>query len=317
MSACNFNILSGTSMSSPHVAGLAALLMDQHPTWSPMMIKSALMTSGYDVLDTVRSPNATGIFRQGAGHVRPNSAADPGLVFDSGINDWFSVPLRRDAAGESRFSLRFARLRFADPSDFNVASIAIGDLAGSQTVKRTVTNVRSASEQYTVSHTGIVGFNVTLSRRTSRSVRVRRSSFTVTFTRTTATLNAYTGGQLTLTGDDYHVVRIPVVIRPVALAAPLEVSGNGGAINYNVTFGYSGPFGATARGLVPATVTADTVLDDPTDSTCSLTSPNAKQYPGCDPSGSVGHSVLSCSTPTLLLARTSTCACSRAQRWSG
>ena len=42
-------------------------------------------------------------------------------------------------------------------------------------------------------------------------------SFTVQFTRTTATLNAYTGGQLTLTGSQGHVVRIPMVVRPVAL----------------------------------------------------------------------------------------------------
>ena len=38
-------------MSSPHVAGLAALFKQKYPTWSPMMIKSALMTTGYDVLD--------------------------------------------------------------------------------------------------------------------------------------------------------------------------------------------------------------------------------------------------------------------------
>ncbi len=64
-------------------------------------------------------------------------------------------------------------------------------------------------------------------------------TFTVTFTRTTAALNAYTGGQLTWT-DGTHNVRIPMVVRPVALAAPAQVSGNGGAINYNVTFGYTG-----------------------------------------------------------------------------
>ena len=38
-------------MSSPHVAGLAALMMDKYPTWSPMRVKSALMTSANDVLD--------------------------------------------------------------------------------------------------------------------------------------------------------------------------------------------------------------------------------------------------------------------------
>jgi hypothetical protein len=47
--------------------------------------------------------------------------------------------------------------------------------------------------------------------------------------------------------------------------------------SYTVTFGYDGPFTATARGLIPAVVTAGTVADDPTDSTCSLTSPNAQK----------------------------------------
>ena len=109
-------------------------------------------------------------------------------------------------------------------------------------------------------------------------------SFTVAFTTTTAALNAYAGGQLTWT-DGTHNVRIPVVIRPVALAAPAQVSGNGSPINYNVTFGYAGAFTATARGLVPAAITAGTVADDPTDSTCSLTSPNAQLIPVTVPAG--------------------------------
>ena len=46
-----------------------------------------------------------------------------------------------------------------------------------------------------------------------------------------------------------------------------------------MTFGYNGPFTATARGLVPAAITEGTVADDPTDSTCSLTSPNAQLVP--------------------------------------
>jgi hypothetical protein len=97
-------------------------------------------------------------------------------------------------------------------------------------------------------------------------------------------LNAYTGGQLTWAGGGYSV-RSPIVVRPVALAAPAQVSGNGGPINFNVTFGYTGAFTATARGLVAADVTNGTVADDPTDSTCSLSSPNAQLIPVAVPAG--------------------------------
>ena len=59
-------------------------------------------------------------------------------------------------------------------------------------------------------------------------------------------------------------MRIPLVVRPVVLGAPAEVSARV-QINYNVTFGYTGPFSAAARGLIPAATTAGTLADDPTD----------------------------------------------------
>ena len=95
----SFNVYSGTSMSAPHVAGLAALLKDLHEDWSPMMIKSALMTSATDVIDSgTPAPNTDPvlIFRQGAGHVVPNRAMDPGLVYDSSTNRLARVPVRED-----------------------------------------------------------------------------------------------------------------------------------------------------------------------------------------------------------------------------
>ena len=275
----DFNLLSGTSMSAPHVAGLAALLKHKYPSWSPMAVKSALMTSGGDILDGPNT-NPLVIFRQGAGHVRPNNAADPGLVFNHGFNDWLAFLCGTTTGVSPATCAALAGLGYSlEPSNLNSASIALGAMAGLKTVTRKVTNVSGQAESYTASISGLTGINAVVSAIGSVGAGETKS-FTVAFTQVSAPVGSYTGGQLTLTGNRGHVVRIPIVIRPVALAAPIEVSSNGSAINYDVTFGYTGPFAATARGLVPATVNADTVADDPADGACSLTaSAYMKLYP--------------------------------------
>ncbi|HYJ04075.1 MAG TPA: S8 family peptidase [Chthoniobacterales bacterium] len=265
----DFAFYQGTSMSSPHVAGVAALLKQLHPNWGPMMIKSALMTTGTDVLDGGTPPpstNTTLIFRQGAGHIAPNSAADPGLVYDAGINDWlaFLCGTTNGVNPATCTALTGAGYSF-DPSDYNVASIAIGDMPGVQTVKRRVTNVGNSTATYTASFIGMTGITTTISPTSLTLAPGQTGNFTVTFTRTTAPLNTYQGGQLTWT-DGTHNVRIPMVVRPVQFAAPASVFGNGAPISYNVKFGYTGPWSASARGLIPATQTAGTVADDPTNS---------------------------------------------------
>ena len=271
----SFDLYSGTSMSSPHIAGLAALLKSLHPDWSPMMIKSALMTTAYDVLDGPNT-NATVIFRQGAGHVRPNRAADPGLVFDSNVNDWIGF-LCGTQLPSSYCTTR--GIPVIEPANFNSPSIALGGgLPGAKTIVRTVTNV-GMKGTYSFSFSG-AGISASVSPATFTLNTGQKQTLQITITRTTAALNSYTGGQLTWSDQFGHVVRIPVVAKPVAMAAPASASGN-----FNVTFGYTGAFTASARGLIPAALTVGVINDDPTDSSCSLATPNARLIPVIIPAG--------------------------------
>ncbi len=80
--AGQFGFLTGTSMSSPHLAGAAALLRSAHPTWTPMEVKSALQLTS---LRDGRSDNATTPWHAdevGNGRVDLNRAADAGLVMN-------------------------------------------------------------------------------------------------------------------------------------------------------------------------------------------------------------------------------------------
>ncbi|KAM1013073.1 hypothetical protein ACFX2C_043247 [Malus domestica] len=158
-----FNIISGTSMSCPHVSGLAALVKAAHPEWSPAAIKSALMTTSYTAYKTgetiidVASGNPATPFDYGAGHVDPMAALDPGLVYDNAVEDYFSFLCALNYSS-TEIKLTTHRDFTCDTSkkyrlgDFNYPSFAVpletssgtgGGTGASTTVKytRTLTNV--------------------------------------------------------------------------------------------------------------------------------------------------------------------------------
>ncbi|PPR97568.1 hypothetical protein GOBAR_AA23071 [Gossypium barbadense] len=75
-----YKIISGISMSCPHVAGVAAYVKTFHPHWSPSAIKSALITTAFP-MDAPMNQGAE--FAYGSGHVNPVKAIDPRLVYDT------------------------------------------------------------------------------------------------------------------------------------------------------------------------------------------------------------------------------------------
>ncbi|MFP5372404.1 MAG: pre-peptidase C-terminal domain-containing protein, partial [Actinomycetes bacterium] len=152
-----------------------------------------------------------------------------------------------------------------DPSDLNLASIGIEALAGQQTVTREVTNI-GPTGTYTVSVAAPAGISVSVNPSTLAVAKGQTATYTVTFTtQAGAVTDQWAFGSLTWADGAGHAVRSPLAVRPVALSAPDEFTGTGtsGSGSWEVTFGASGAFTADPLGLVPATTTAGTVVDDP------------------------------------------------------
>jgi len=231
---------SGTSMSAPHVAGLAALFFGVHPRWSPMAVKSALMTTARGLVNADGSANRNP-FDGGAGFVDPTKMLNPGLIYDSTPTDWIAF---LEGSGIQTGT----GVEAVDPSDLNQASIAVGSLAGTQTVTRSVTSTTAGLFNATAT---VPGFDV----RVSPSVLVFNAAgetkpFTVTFTRTTAEEDEWTTGALTWRGANLSV-RSPIALKPVAVVAPDQVTGTGaeGSTDVTITSGVDGELPVTTAGL--------------------------------------------------------------------
>ncbi|MDP3969185.1 MAG: S8 family serine peptidase [Nocardioides sp.] len=195
-----WDLRSGTSVASAHLAGLAALIRAERPTWSPARIKSALMTTAFDV------EGSDDPFTQGAGHVDPVRALDPGVVLDVRPQGF-----RRYATG--RLPARA----------LNLPSVAVDGLLRTTVVRRTLTNVAPVTESYSAAVSGLPGITarvrpatVTLAPGESRTVRIR-------LTRNGASAGVPSTGAVTWVGQTERTARIPVVVRPAALEAPGSV----------------------------------------------------------------------------------------------
>lgn len=145
-----FNYLQGTSMSSPQIAGLSALIQEAHPTWSPAQIKSALMTTARQGILKEDGETPADAFDFGAGHVDPNKAVNPGLTYNAGHADYLAASCGTDTPLTTPTDCRFLSGTLGlstDPADLNLPSIGIGRLPGRKTVTRTVTAVADFEER--------------------------------------------------------------------------------------------------------------------------------------------------------------------------
>ncbi|TVU38241.1 hypothetical protein EJB05_11598, partial [Eragrostis curvula] len=230
-----YNIISGTSMATPHVAGVAALIKKKHPAWTPAMVRSALMTTAgtvdnmdHDILDngatlgrhdsvTVATPLVVG-----AGHIRPNLALDPGLVYDAGERDYIDFLCAINYSPEKirLFAPDFVKCTTTlpgGPAGLNYPSFVVVFDSSSdvRTLMRTVTAVSEKAETYNVTVAAPERVKVTVTPATLEFKKPNEKKiYTVEF-RSLAGGNATAGwgfGYINWENED-HRVRSPVAFQ--------------------------------------------------------------------------------------------------------
>ncbi|KAJ6791223.1 subtilisin-like protease SBT1.2 [Iris pallida] len=228
--AAKFNIISGTSMSTPHLTGVVAVLKAAHPDWSPAAIKSAIMTTasrttnnGSMIFD--QNMNKADFFAIGAGHVDPVAASNPGLVYDLSPADYVPYLCGLNYTDSQVTTIVHKAIKCADygPADLNYPSFMVFVSHGSSvTVTRTVTNVGAAGSSYSVRITEPVGVSVTVQPDTlSFSQANEKAQFIVTFTsdRSGSSGSSYSEGHLTWVSADGG---------DISVKSPIMVGINGG-----------------------------------------------------------------------------------------
>ena len=268
----NFAYLSGTSMSTPHVAGVAALLIQAHPDWSPAAIKSALMTTARQSVfvpdpDDPEDEIPANPFDFGAGHIVPNDANDPGLVYDVSDDqyDAFACGVASPAVTTERCEeLETAGFSFL-AADLNQPAISVGRLAGERTVSRTVTNVGDQAETYIASIVEPSGIGVVVNPSSISVGPGQSASYDVTLSSLSGPLDLWRFGSLTWDSGT-HSVYSTLAVRPSSVTAPAQVTdfGNSGTLSFPVEFGYTGAYSPGVHGLRLPLVIDDFVDPDPT-----------------------------------------------------
>ncbi|KAF3448450.1 hypothetical protein FNV43_RR09163 [Rhamnella rubrinervis] len=225
-SKSKFNIISGTSMSCPHLSGIAALLKSSHPDWSPAAIKSAIMTTA-DVVNHAGNPIAdetlsqANIFAIGAGHVNPSKANDPGLVYDIKPEDYIAYLCGlgytdRQVGLFTQTTVQCSTVKSISEAQLNYPSFAVDLGSKNLSFTRTVTNVGQANSIYALEASSPPGISMSVTPDKLNFTQLNQTAtYTVVFTPHS---DGKRYGQHHSEGylrwvSDQHSVRSPISVR--------------------------------------------------------------------------------------------------------
>ncbi len=202
-----YNIISGTSMSSPHTAGAGALIRAAHPGWSPDEVKSALMTTAFTTVPTDTETHGTfkedgttptDAFDLGAGRIDLRQAALAGFVLDESDADYTAAN-----PGDG-----------GDPTSLNIASFGTSSCSGTCSWTRTISSTLGADVGWTFSFDAPAGVVLSSDQPTITLAAGGEATFTVTADVTAAPTSQWLFGTVSMTPD---AAGVPVAKFPLAL----------------------------------------------------------------------------------------------------
>ncbi|CAN0841407.1 Subtilisin-like protease [Linum grandiflorum] len=210
--------VSGTSMSCPHLSGVAAVIKAVHPDWSPAAIKSAILTTAYTV-DRSGKP-ILNVFDMGAGHVNPPKALSAGLVYDIQPDDYIGY-LCGLGYNDTQVSMIVQRKvkclneSVIPEAQLNYPTFSISLGSSPQTYTRTVTNVGMPDSTYTskIFSPDSVDVKVTPSEIKFKELN-EKATYTITFSRVGNVKRTVSQGSLVWSSADnqYNVVSTIAVV---------------------------------------------------------------------------------------------------------
>lgn len=221
-----FNVVSGTSMSCPHLSGIAALVKSAHPDWSPAAIKSAIMTTANflnldlgRILDENLVP--ANVFATGAGHVNPPRVNSPGLIYDIQPDDYIPYLCGlgysdKEVSSIVQQTVSCSTVKSIPEAQLNYPSFAIQLGSNPQTYTRTVTNVGEASSAYYANIVPVSGVDVYVKPSVLSFTEINEKiTYEIGFSKSATHTNAtYVEGTLTwVSSDNRHNVRSRISVK--------------------------------------------------------------------------------------------------------
>ncbi len=243
MNGTEYGNSSGTSMSSPQVAGGMALIRAVHPNWSPMEVISAMMLTanrdGQTMPDTVTPADADGV---GSGMMELRDAARAGFVLDESEANFLAA---NPGSG-------------GNPRTLNLPAVRNTACNGGCSWTRTVTSTLSTSASWTASVVQPTGFTVTVSPSNFTLAPGADQTVTITATPNGGEPGAdIRFGYIDFASSSSPTLHFTVAVKGVggvvggdadlmlSLAALPSSVANGGAVNYLANIGNAGPDDAT------------------------------------------------------------------------